>query len=109
MDAMRRGGLRTSGFMNWVFNEPWSNGAGNTVVDYDGRPLMNYHLARQALAPISLSLKFDSLRYKPDEGLRFEVWLTSDSPSPAKALVVAVAGAGPAGQGLCDRSGHHEH
>ena len=86
MDAMRRGGLRTSGFMNWVFNEPWSNGAGNTVVDYDGRPLMNYHLARQALAPISLSLMFDSLRYKPDEGLRFEVWLTSDAPSPAKAL-----------------------
>ncbi len=86
MDAMRRGGLRTSGFMNWVFNEPWSNGAGNTVVDYDGRPLMNYYWARQALTPISLSLKFDSLRYQPDQGLQFEVWLTSDSPWPAREL-----------------------
>lgn len=86
IDGIRRGGPRTSGFMNWVFNEPWSNGAGNTVVDYDGRPLMNYYLAKQALTPISLSLKFESLRYKPDEGLRFEVWLTSDAPRPATGL-----------------------
>ena len=86
IDGIRRGGTRTSGFMNWVFNEPWSNGAGNTVVDYYGRPLMNYYLARQALAPISLSLKFDSLRYKPDQGLEFEVWLTSDAPAPATGL-----------------------
>jgi beta-mannosidase len=86
IDGIRRGGPRTSGFMNWVFNEPWSNGAGNTVVDYDGRPLMNYYLAKQALTPISLSLKFDSLRYKPDEGLGFEVWLTSDAPWPATGL-----------------------
>ena len=86
IDGIRRGGPRTSGFMNWVFNEPWSNGAGNTVVDYDGRPLMNYYLAKQALTPISLSLKFDSLRYKPDQGLEFEVWLTSDAPSTATGL-----------------------
>jgi len=86
IDGIRRGGPRTSGFMNWVFNEPWSNGAGNTVVDYDGRPLMNYYLAKQALTPISLSLKFDSLRYKPDEGLGFEVWLTSDAPAPTTGL-----------------------
>jgi len=86
IDGIRRGGLRTSGFMNWVFNEPWTNGAGNTVVDYDGRPLMNYYLAKQALTPISLSLKFDSLRYQPDEGLKFEVWLTSDAPAAATGL-----------------------
>jgi hypothetical protein len=47
---------------------------------------MNYYLAKQALTPISLSLKFDSLRYKPDEGLGFEVWLTSDAPRPATGL-----------------------
>jgi beta-mannosidase len=86
MDGMRRGGLRTSGFMNWVFNEPWANGAGNTVVDYEGRPLMNYYLAKQALAPVSLSLKFDRLLYQPARGLQVEVWLTSDSPTPATGL-----------------------
>ena len=42
---------------HWDFNEPWTNGAGSYLVDYDGRPLMNYDFVKQALAPLSLSLQ----------------------------------------------------
>ncbi len=86
MDAMRRAGLRTSGFSAWVFNEPWRNGAGNMYVDYDGRPLMNHHFSRQALAPVSLSLRHDGLRYAPETGMEAEVFLVSDAPARAEGL-----------------------
>lgn len=86
MDAMRRGGSRTSGFMSWVFNEPWRNGAGNTVVDYDGRPLMNYFYARQALTPIALSLRYDSLLYPAGQEPEIELFLSSDAPQTATGL-----------------------
>jgi hypothetical protein len=72
--------------MNWVYNEPWRNGAGNTVVDYDGRPLMNYRFARQALSPVSISLRYDTLRFTAESGAQMELFLTSDAPSPASNL-----------------------
>ena len=85
-DALRRKGRRIGGFTSWDYNEPWPNGAGSYLVDYDGRPLMNYDFVRQALAPISLSLKHDSLLYNPAAGLRLEVWLASDASQAAQDL-----------------------
>ena len=63
IDALRRKGKRIGGMTNWDFNEPWPNGAGSYLVDYDGRTLMNYDFFKQALAPISLSLRYDSVFY----------------------------------------------
>jgi beta-mannosidase len=63
MDALRRKGTALGGgFMSWDYNEPWPNGAGSYMIDYDGRPLMNYDFVKQALAPVVLSLKYDSPR-----------------------------------------------
>lgn len=82
MDALRRNGQSLGGgFMSWNFNEPWPNGAGSYMVDYDGRPLMNYDFVKQALAPVSLTLKYDSLLYDPVKGIRAELFLTSDAPA----------------------------
>ncbi len=86
MDALRRKGRRLGGFTSWDFNEPWLNGAGSYMVDYDGRPLMNYDFVKQALAPISLSLKYDTILYDPEAGVDLEVWLTSDAPQAAEGL-----------------------
>lgn len=86
MDAHRRRGGRIGGFTSWDFNEPWPNGAGSYMVDYDGRPLMNYDFARQALAPIALSLRHRGLLYDPNEGVKAELFLVSDSPTPASNL-----------------------
>ncbi|MEI6424456.1 MAG: polysaccharide lyase family protein, partial [Lentisphaerota bacterium] len=72
--------------MSWLFNEPWRNGAGNNVVDYDGRPLMNYFFARQALTPVALSLRYDSLLYEAGKESDIELFLTSDAPQTATGL-----------------------
>ncbi|MCY3918143.1 MAG: hypothetical protein OXG49_19240 [Chloroflexi bacterium] len=86
VDALRRRGRRIGGITSWVFNEPWPNGGGPYLVDYDGRPLMTYDFQKQALAPLSLSLKHESNLYDPRTGLDVELWLVSDAPEPAADL-----------------------
>lgn len=86
VDALRRRGRQIGGMTTWVFNEPWPNGGGPYLVDYDGRPLMIYDFLKQALAPIGLSLRFASNRFDPNEGLDAELWLVSDAPTAAADL-----------------------
>ena len=86
VDALRRTGKRLGGLTTWDFNEPWPNGAGSYLVDYDGRPRMMYDFLKQALAPLSLSLKYDSPFYPLDTGIKAELFLTSDAPQPAENL-----------------------
>lgn len=86
MDAMRRRGARLGGFTNWDYNEPWPNGAGSYIVDYDGRTLMNFDFFKQALAPVCLNIKQTEILYDPDEGLTVEFWLVSDAPQPVQDL-----------------------
>ena len=86
MDALRRKGKRIGGFTNWDFNEPWTNGAGSYMVDYDGQPLMVYDFVRQALAPVSLSLCYDSILYRLEKGVQAELFLTSDAPQTVAGL-----------------------
>ena len=83
VDALRRRGRRLGGLMTWVLNEPWPNGGGPYHVDYDGRPLMIYDFLKQALAPVSLSLRSESNLYDPAVGLDVELWLVCDAPVPA--------------------------
>jgi hypothetical protein len=85
-DALRRKGKHIGGATNHCYGEPWPNGAGSYMVDFDGRTLMNYDFLAQALAPISLSLKMDSILYNPEIGIEAELWLTSDAPQPATGL-----------------------
>ena len=49
IDALRRRGRRIGGMTSWVLNEPWPNGGGPYLVDYDGRPLMNYGFMKTSL------------------------------------------------------------
>ena len=86
MDALRRGGQRIGGMTTWDFNEPWPNAAGSYLVDYDGRPKMMYDFLKQAMAPISLSLKYDTPFYPLDTGMKVEVFLISDAPQRAENL-----------------------
>jgi beta-mannosidase len=79
MDALRRRGRRCGGFTNWDYNEPWPNGAGSFVIDYDGRTLMNFDFVKQALAPVALNVKQETILYDPKQGLKVEFWLVSDA------------------------------
>ena len=105
VDALRRRGKRIGGITTWVFNEPWPNGGGPYQVDYDGRPLMTYDFQKQALAPISLSLKHDSNLYDPRRGLDVELWLVSDAPETAADLHWRWLLRGADGQALAQDAG----
>lgn len=83
MDALRRMGKSLGEFTSWDFNEPWANGAGSYMVDFDGRTLMNYDFIKQSLAPICLSLKYDSILFDKNEGIQLELYMTSDAPDMA--------------------------
>lgn len=86
VDALRRRGDRLGGLTSWDFNEPWPNGAGSYLVDYDGRPLMSFAFMSQAVSLVTLSLQYDSNLYEAATGFRAAVWLVSDAPEPAAAL-----------------------
>jgi beta-mannosidase len=86
IDALRRHGKRLGGLTTWDFNEPWPNGAGSFLIDYDGRPLMNYDFVKQALAPISLSLQYPSVFCLSQDGIQAKPYLTSDAPQSAEHL-----------------------
>ena len=86
VDALRRRGRSIGGITTWVMNEPWPNGGGPYLVDYDGRPLMIYDFLKDALAPVSLSLRHASNLFDPAVGLEAELWLVSDAPAPCHDL-----------------------
>ena len=85
-DALRRKGRRIGGMSNHCYSEPWPNAAGSGMVDFDGRTLMNYDFVRQALAPIALSLAFDTMLYTPKSGIKAELFMVSDAPGTATGL-----------------------
>jgi beta-mannosidase len=86
MDALRAKGRHVAGFTNWDYNEPWPNGAGSFLVDYDGRPVMAYHFARQALESVALQLRYDHILYNFFDGMTAELLLVSDAPAPLQGL-----------------------
>lgn len=86
VDELRRKGRKIGDMTSWDFNEPWPNGAGSFLVNYDGQPLMNYYFMKQALAPISLALRFESNLYQPAKGLVADLWLASDAPTPVSGI-----------------------
>ncbi len=86
VDALRRRGGRLGGLTTWCLNEPWPNGGGPYLIDYDGRPLMIYEFLRDALAPVALSLKSESNLFDPAAALKAELWLVSDAPDSADDL-----------------------
>lgn len=85
-DELRRRGKRMGGFTNHCYSEPWPNTAGSYMVDYDGRTLINYDFLKQALAPISLSLRYNSVFYSPQDGIKAVLFLVSDAPSEVSGL-----------------------
>ncbi|MFZ2527296.1 MAG: hypothetical protein WAX14_06525, partial [Rhodococcus sp. (in: high G+C Gram-positive bacteria)] len=86
VDALRRRGERLGGLTTWDYNEPWPNGAGSYLIDYDGRPLMSYTFMEQAVAPLALSLQYESNLYQAAAGFQASVWLVSDAPEATAGL-----------------------
>jgi uncharacterized membrane protein len=86
VDELRRKGHRIGDLTTWDYNEPWPNGAGSFLIDHDGEPLMNYYFVKEALAPVSLTLRYASNLYDPSKGPVVALWLTSDAPQPVQGV-----------------------
>lgn len=86
MDALRARGKKIGGFTSWDYNEPWPNGAGSYVIDYDGRPVMAYRFMQEALEPIALQLKYDSIFYSLFKDNFATLRIVADIPERAENL-----------------------
>ncbi|MFV0351795.1 MAG: glycoside hydrolase family 2 protein [Oscillospiraceae bacterium] len=86
MDALRAMGKRLGGFSSWDYNEPWPNGAGSFLVDYDGRPVMMYHFVKEALTPVTLQLKYDQVFYSMYRDTFATIRIVSDAPNRQEDL-----------------------
>ena len=85
-DELRRKGKRLANITSHCYSEPHPNLAGSYLVDYDGRTLMNYDFLKQAITPISLSLRIGDAFYKPAIGVEAELSLVSDAPQPVSGI-----------------------
>jgi len=85
-DAGRRMGPAVGGLFSWHYTEPWNNLAGNYMVDFDGRPLMNYDFLRSAFAPITIGIRQESMLYDPGKPVEVSLRVQNDSGSEQKDL-----------------------
>ena len=85
-DAGRRMGPAIGGLFSWHYTEPWNNLAGNYMVDFDGRPLMNFDLLRSAFAPITIGIRQDAILYDPTKPVEISLRVQNDSGSEQKDL-----------------------
>lgn len=86
VDALRARGERLGGFSSWDYNEPWPNGAGSFVIDYDGRPVMMYRFMQEGLEPIALQLKYDRIFYSAFQEDHATLRMVSDIPERAEGV-----------------------
>ena len=85
-DELRRKGKRLANITSHCYSEPHPNLAGSYLVDYAGRPLMNYDFLKQAITPVSLSLRIGDAFYKPAIGVEAELSVVSDAPQPVSGV-----------------------
>lgn len=74
LEANRRRKFRNSGSIVWQLNEPWPNVSCTNLQDYYGEAKMALHWARQAFAPLHLSLDYRRLDWAPGTQFAAEVW-----------------------------------
>lgn len=85
-DELRRRGLRMANITSHCYSEPHPNLAGSYLVDYSGRTLMNYDFLKQAMTPISLSLRIGDAFYKPSVGVEAELSIVSDAAEAIRGV-----------------------
>ena len=78
-DAGRRMGPKMGVLFSWHYTEPWPNLAGNFMVDFNGKPLMNFDFLRSAFAPVTIGLRQDYLLYDPTKPIQVSVRVQNDS------------------------------
>lgn len=83
-EATRRREPRSSGFIVWMGNEPFSNNANTSVIEYDGMPKPAYYALKKAFGALHVSAKYDRLTYAPGQRFRTEVFLHEEGEGLAR-------------------------
>jgi len=77
VEASRRRKWRTSGCAPWQFNESWPNTSCTNSLGYFGDLRPAYWAVRGAYAPVSVSLRYERVRWEPGGLLRAQAWINS--------------------------------
>ena len=77
IEELRRKQPHATGIIWWGANEPWPSLAGNALIDYFGRPKASWPVIANALDPVILSLRYDTLQ---SDLLCAELWLSCNAP-----------------------------
>ncbi|MBE7044041.1 MAG: hypothetical protein E7397_00800 [Ruminococcaceae bacterium] len=73
--------------INWCYNEPWNNVAGNSLLRYPTLPQPGYYAVRDALRNVMPSARIEHFSYEAGETLCAELWLLNDSDSEVSQTV----------------------
>ncbi len=66
--------------INWDYNEPWKNIAGNNLLEYPSKRKPAYYAVKESLRSTMPSIRAEHFTYKPGDVLKAELWILNDSP-----------------------------
>lgn len=66
--------------INWDYNEPWKNAAGNNLIEYPDTRKPAYYAVASALRPTMPSIRAEHFSYKPGDVFNAELWILNDAP-----------------------------
>lgn len=69
--------------MNWCFNEPWYCAANNSIVGYGTVKKPSYDAVKNALKPVTVSLRMGSFSYRKGDCFEGEIHVLNDSGKPS--------------------------
>ncbi|MBQ7917070.1 MAG: hypothetical protein IJ315_09860 [Firmicutes bacterium] len=66
--------------INWCYNEPWINAAGNMLLEYPAKPRPAYYAVQSSLRPVLPSARMETFAYDGGSVFSAELWLLNDAP-----------------------------
>ena len=86
-EEARRQSPACSMALNWCFNEPWNNAAGEAIIAYPNKPKKAYYSVKNSLKPVVPSARISKFNHYPKDILEAELWLLNDSPESVSDTV----------------------
>ena len=94
LEANRRRAFRNCGSIIWQYNEPCPNVSGTNLEDYYGDKKLAWYFVRDAFRPVTPSLRYDKLLWKPGETARLQPVVLNDSLAFEGTLKVTAESSG---------------
>lgn len=88
--SIRRAGRRKAGLIVWMANEPFPNSANTSLLEYDGCPKPAYYKLKNAFAPVSLGLAYDTPALRSRGSRDVQVYAFSDRPATLRRVTAEV-------------------